>query len=210
MGGVGAGGPARGEGETDVRCAVVLGGSFAGLLAARVLSGYADEVVIVEPDELEADPTALGSGPGTGPGAPHRAQLHAFLGMGHTQLERLFPGITDDLIAGGARLGEEDALRFYVDGQLKPPVPGLRMLGASRPFIEGEVRRRVIRLGNVRVEHAVARGLVVESGRVRAVRIAAARDTTHPSDTPGTPVAQTALKADIVVDAMGRSSRLGR
>ncbi|MER8232489.1 hypothetical protein [Streptomyces sp. NPDC094049] len=172
-----------------MRSAVVLGGSFAGLLAARVLSEYADEVVLVEPDPLDED--------GTGPGAPHRGQLHAFLGMGHAQLEKLFPGITRELTDGGAHLGQGDAIRFYVDGRLKVPVPGIRMLGATRPFIERHVRRRVTALGNVRVERATARGLLFGPRRVLGARIAA-----H-----GEP--ETELTADLVVDAMGRSSRLG-
>ncbi|MFI9001027.1 hypothetical protein [Streptomyces sp. NPDC053541] len=67
-----------------VRRAVVMGGSYAGLFAARVLSEWADEVVVLEADDIGAD--------GTGRLAPQRRQLHALLAMGHAQLERWFPG----------------------------------------------------------------------------------------------------------------------
>ncbi|WP_426402953.1 hypothetical protein ACN9M0_01425 [Streptomyces sp. R-07] len=199
--------------------AVVLGGSFAGLLAARVLSDFAEEVVVVEPDLLE------GEGDGTGPGAPHRAQLHALLGMGHTQIERFFPGITREMVSGGAHLGEGDQVRFYVDGALKAPVADARMLGASRPFIETHVRRRVSALDNVRLERATGRGLLLQGGRVAGARLATvgtskageseeveagerggyAEGTEH---TPYSEGVEYDVRADLVVDAMGRSSRL--
>ncbi|MEU5915368.1 hypothetical protein [Streptomyces sp. NPDC047141] len=175
--------------------AVVLGGSFAGLLAARVLSGFADEVLVVEPDLLGED------GDGTGPGAPHRRQLHALLAMGHTRIEDLFPGITREMVDGGARLGRGDEVRFYVDGALKAPVADVTMLGASRPYIEAHVRRRVTALGNVRTERATAKGLILKGGRAVGVRLAAAH-------TPDAEDTEYDVPADLVVDAMGRSSRL--
>ncbi|MEU2119599.1 hypothetical protein ABZ567_29075 [Streptomyces sp. NPDC016459] len=118
-----------------MRRAIVMGGSYAGLFAARVLSDYAEDVVVVEPDVMGDD--------GFGRRTPQRHQLHALLSMGHTQLERWFPGITDDLVAGGARLGEGDDVQFYLDGRLKAPVARARMLGATRPFLESHLRRRV-------------------------------------------------------------------
>lgn len=169
--------------------AVVLGGSFAGLLAARVLSDFADDVVIVEPDLLDT-----GS---TGPGAPHRQQLHALLAMGHFQLERWFPGVIAEMTEQGARVGRGPAVQFYVDGRLRPAVDDLEMLGASRPFIESAVRRRTLRLPNVRFAAGRGQGLLVRGGRVRGVRYIPAGQETA-----------TALAADLVADTMGRSSRL--
>ncbi|MFH9727661.1 FAD-dependent oxidoreductase [Streptomyces sp. NPDC017254] len=171
--------------------AVVLGGSFAGLLAARVLSDFAEQVVVVEPELPDAA--------GTGSGAPHRRQLHALLAMGHTQIERQFPGITLEMLRGGARLGVGDAVQFYVDGAKKAPVAGARMLGATRPFVEAHVRRRVTALANVTQENATARGLLLTGARVTGVRL----------EGPGGPSSAHDLRADLVVDAMGRSSRLG-
>ena len=53
----------------------MLGGSIAGLMAARVLSDHADEVVIIEADELDA-------GVGARRGVPQSDQLHGLLDMG--------------------------------------------------------------------------------------------------------------------------------
>ncbi|MFF8601281.1 FAD-dependent oxidoreductase [Streptomyces sp. NPDC015232] len=169
----------------SVRRAVVMGGSYAGLFAARVLSEWADEVVVLEADDIGAD--------GTGRLAPQRRQLHALLAMGHAQLERWFPGITAELVASGARLGEGADVRFHVDGRLKAPAEGTRMLGVTRPFLEAAVRRRVGALPGVRLVRGQARGLVLAGGRVRGVRTAEGD----------------VLDADFAVDAMGRSSRLG-
>ncbi|MFJ9815688.1 FAD-dependent oxidoreductase [Streptomyces sp. NPDC101151] len=169
--------------------AVVLGGSYAGLLAARVLSEFAEEVVIVEPDHLDDK--------ATGPGAPHRHQLHALLAMGHAQLELWFPGITGEMTAGGALVGSGRAVRFYVDGRPRPPLDDVEMLGATRPFIERAVRRRTRELPHVRFLAGRGQGLLVRSDRVCGVRY-----------TPAGHEHETTLAADLVVDAMGRSSRL--
>src|SRR5689334_16508099 len=74
------------------RQAVVLGGSIAGLMAARVLSEHAEQVFIVERDDL----AALAEGPvGPRPGVPQGSQVHALLPSGLNQLERWFPGFVD-------------------------------------------------------------------------------------------------------------------
>lgn len=169
--------------------AVVLGGSFAGLLTARVLSDFAEDVVVVEPDFLDEQ--------ASGPGAPHRNQLHALLAMGHFQLERWFPGITDEMTAAGALVGSGEAVQFYVDGRLRPPIADIEMLGATRPFIENAVRRRTQSLPNVRFVAGRGEGLLLRGDRVHGVRYVPAGDD-----------AGTTMQADLVADAMGRSSRL--
>ncbi|MFE7778422.1 NAD(P)/FAD-dependent oxidoreductase [Streptomyces sp. NPDC057445] len=177
-----------------MRRAIVMGGSFAGLLAARVVSEFVDEVVILEPDEL--------LGAGLGRGAPHRQQLHALLSMGHAQLERWFPGITRNLLTAGAQVGTGDAVQFYVDGTLKPPVPDSLMIGATRPLIENHVRQRVVGLPNVVWRVGLATGIRFTGSRVSGVRFTT-RDG-HSS----VRAADCELGADLVVDAMGRASRL--
>ncbi|MFF4500931.1 hypothetical protein [Streptomyces sp. NPDC001401] len=165
-------------------------------MAARVLSDFAEEVVIVEPDHLDDE--------ATGPGAPHRHQLHALLAMGHTQLERWFPGITGELTAGGALVGSGRAVQFYVDGRPRPPLDDVEMLGATRPFIESAVRRRTRELPGVRFLAGRGKGLLVRGNRVCGVRYAPpGHEHEHEHEH------ETTLAADLVVDAMGRSSRLG-
>ncbi|SDL73881.1 FAD-dependent oxidoreductase [Nonomuraea jiangxiensis] len=168
--------------------AVVLGGSIAGLLAARVLADHADSVVIIDRDELR----------GTGPrrGVPQSTQLHALLPGGLLHLERLFPGFNREALALGAVAVPPESRVTYVDGRRKVVVPDeSEILAGSRPFLEGLVRRRVLQLPNVKVVQARGTGLVIDGDAVTGVR----------TDSDGMDGVES---ADLVVDAMGRSSRL--
>ncbi|MFD4370152.1 FAD-dependent monooxygenase [Streptomyces sp. NPDC058486] len=173
--------------------AIVMGGSYGGLFAARVLSDHFEDVVVVESDVIGDD--------GLGRRTPQRHQLHALLSMGHTQLERWFPGITDELVKAGAQLGEGDDVQFYLDGRLKAPVAGARMLGATRPFLEGHLRSRVAAIENIRFSQAQATDLVFRDGRVVGV-------TTSAPESEGGGEGSETVDAEFVVDAMGRKSPL--
>src|SRR5262245_59820936 len=75
--------------------AVVIGGSIAGILTARVLSDRFDQVTIIERDRLP-------DGPQVRKGVPLTRHLHAFWAGGMEVVERLLPGVGSDLIAAGA------------------------------------------------------------------------------------------------------------
>ncbi|SIM60892.1 FAD-dependent oxidoreductase [Micromonospora cremea] len=168
--------------------AVVLGGSIAGLLAARVLSDYAESVVIIDRDDLEVT--------GERPGVPQGTQLHALLPGGFLQFERLFPGFRERALAQGAIEAPPPARRNYLDGRLKVIVPDdADSLAGSRPLLEGLIREQVLRLPNVKTVTARATGLVFDGAVTTGVRY----------DVGGVPGVES---ADLVVDAMGRSSRL--
>ena len=120
--------------------AVVLGASMAGLLAARVLSDAYQRVTVVERD-------ALPNKPENRRGVPQGRHAHVLVPRGTQILDELFPGLLDDLVAGGAPvirdLGE---LRFSPAGHRlclkgRPAQPFICQ--ASRPFLEGHVRARV-------------------------------------------------------------------
>ena len=75
--------------------AVVIGGSIAGLLAARVLSDRFERVTLVErnrfPDEVIPRK-----------GVPQARHLHILLARGRQTMEQLLPGIGEELTAAGA------------------------------------------------------------------------------------------------------------
>ena len=79
--------------------AIVIGGSIAGLLAARVLANHFEHVTIVERDHLPDSPEIRS-------GVPQAHHLHVLLARGHAVLESLFPGLDADLDAVGAPLIE--------------------------------------------------------------------------------------------------------
>jgi len=195
------------EARILLRRAVVLGGSVAGLFAARVLSDHAEEVVILERDELDTADVS-----GARPGAPQGLQVHALLQAGRIQLDRWFPGFSAELVEAGATMGAGDATVTYVDGVRKSPPPDVSNLCSSRLLLEGHLRRRVLGLDNVRAVRGRADGLIISAGKVGGVRHVRVESTGDAAADGGAVKAASAsgqvLEADFVVDAMGRSSRL--
>ena len=108
-----------------VHRAVVLGGSLAGLLAARALADHYAEVLVVDRDDL----AAAGDEPRRG--VPQGTQVHGLLLGGLAAIERLLPGYTDCLVARGATHGDVAAAGRLV----VPPRParaGGRRAGVRR------------------------------------------------------------------------------
>ncbi|GGP94629.1 FAD-dependent oxidoreductase [Streptomyces roseolilacinus] len=180
------------------RHAVVIGGSVAGLLAARVLADHAERVTVVERDRFpeEAEPRA---------GVPQGRHLHVLLEGGQRALEQLLPGVMDELLADGApRVGmPEDVVQWQAGGWYHRTAAMVHLVTASRPLVEQAIRRRVLadpRVTAVQATEAV--GLVGDAARVRGVLV---RERGSGRGGEPRPIA-----ADLVVDASGRGSRASR
>ena len=159
---------------------------MAGLLCAAALADHAGEVVVLERDDLPA-------GAATRRGVPQGRHLHGLLARGLREIEARFPGITDELVAGGAMAGDPGIdLHWYVDGIRKPPAPVGAGVVCSRPFLEAHVRRRLSALPNVEIRQARAEGLTAASGRVDGVVLSVG----------------TIVGADLVVDCSGSATRI--
>ena len=175
--------------------AVVLGASMAGLLAAHVLAESYGQVIVIERDELPE--TSMHRR-----GVPHGRHLHALAARGQQALDELFPGLTAELVADGAKAGSllADA-RMYLSGhRLRQTDTGLVLLCASRPFLEAHVRARVRAHPNVTLlERCDVVGLATtpDNRRVSGARVLRRADSS----------AEEVLLADLVVDASGRGSR---
>src|SRR5215210_4961110 len=89
--------------------AVVIEGSMAGLLAARVLSDRFERVTIVERDRFP-------EGTENRKGVPQARHAHALLPRGFMIMARLFPGIAGDLVSGGAIASDipAESLRYQL------------------------------------------------------------------------------------------------
>jgi 2-polyprenyl-6-methoxyphenol hydroxylase-like FAD-dependent oxidoreductase len=173
--------------------AVVLGSSMAGLMAARVLSDHADEVLLIERDETDA-------GDDPRPGVPQGTQVHALLPSGAAQLDRWFPGFYADTVAEGLVEPTPDQAFTYVNGVRRvtpPPLTESRTLISTRPFLESRVRQRTLARPNVRLVHGRADGIGFTGDRVTSAQYVPAGSTE-----------KVRVDADLVVDATGRSSRL--
>ena len=180
--------------------AVVLGAGMAGLLAARVLSEFYDDVTIVERDRLPDSSIHR-------KGIPQGRHLHSFLSRGCQLLDQFFPGILDELVDSGAHVVDDgDLSRVYTrlgayemnrTEKLADPAALVIHL-ASRPLVELHVRRRVAALHNVKIvdHHDVTAPTVITRDRITGVLLVR-RDTGE----------RRTLEADLVVDAMGRAAR---
>lgn len=176
--------------------AVVIGGSIAGLLAARVLAGHFARVTIVERDRLPDDASFRS-------GAPQAHHAHTLLAQGQEIIEGLLPGFGAELEAAGAVPFDPTLhVRTLLPGGWSPSVPsGLRVLAASRSLIESVVRRHVLALSGVTtLQSCDVADLVFDATgqRVTGVTVQARLGRARGRET---------LSAELVVDASGRSSR---
>ncbi len=170
--------------------AIVIGGSVAGLTAARALSETFDRVTILERDELP-------DGVEHRPGVPQAKQLHVILPLGAQIMDEFFPGFQQELMDAGCSVFDEvkDTPWFGRQGWRARRESDVKLIGFRRPLLEHVVRERVRRIDNVNIVTATVTGLVGsdDGSRVVGVQIAGA-DT-------GT------VAAELVVDASGRGSR---
>ncbi|MGX1853049.1 NAD(P)/FAD-dependent oxidoreductase [Streptomyces sp. NPDC055299] len=167
--------------------AVVIGGGFAGLLAARALADRMSTVTIIERDPWPA-------ANGHRRGAPQTRHPHGLLHRGTTALETLFPGLRAELLDVGAAsfdFGQGTRILFPA-GWAPVGHTGVQHLACSRTALEDLLRRHVHNHPRVDVAEAVADGLLWRNGRVAGVRDAQGRSHC----------------AELVVDASGRASRL--
>lgn len=177
--------------------ALVIGGSMAGLLTARVLADYFDRVTVLERDHIDAYPAVHKS-------IPQGQHFHVILLGGQQVLMALypeFPGMIEKLGAVRVRMGE-DVAYFLPEGKAytptgavkQPQYLGFDIYSQSRGLLEHCVRRCALAFTNVRLESdSVVQGLLYDNGRVQGVR------SLHNGKI------QT-LAAELVVDAGGRGA----
>ena len=187
--------------------AVVLGGSMAGLLAARVLANHFDRVTVVERDRFPEQPAFRS-------GVPQSRHLHVLLVQGRVVLEQLFPGLEAELFAAGAVQVRwpADVLALTAFGWLRRFPEGLTVVSCSRELLEWHVRQRVAATGRVRfLQDHDATGVLPSADNTAVLGV-----LVRPrSRGPGAGSAGSAngaahargLRADLVVDASGRDSR---
>ncbi|OBH01074.1 oxidoreductase [Mycobacterium sp. E2699] len=178
--------------------AVVVGGSIAGLCAARVLSDCYARVTVYERDELPSAPAHRAT-------VPQDRHLHMLMARGAAEFEGLFPGLLADMVAAGVPMLENrpDCIHLGAAGHVLGTGHTLRdeftAYVPSRPHLEWQLRRRVRDIDNVEI----ARRSVAEPRFDRARR----RVTGVLLD-PQNGGEGEFVPADLVVDAAGRGTRL--
>ena len=172
--------------------AIVIGASMGGLLAARALSDFYAVVTVLERDALPRLDIPR-------KGVPQGRHPHGLLARGRAVIENFFPGWTSGVVACGGVMGDISGdVSWNGHGvTIKSAPSDLVGLLASRPVLEGNVRRRLMALPNVRViENCAVRELVADDSKttIKGVRARVSNGVEH------------MIAADLVVDASGRSS----
>ena len=164
----------------------VLGGGVAGLSTALALSRSGHRVLLVERDPLEA---TSGEDAFHWPrkGVPHFLLPHAFNPRGRREMRTHLPDVYASLLDAGA---EELDLRRRLPGPSRPGDEDLVYLGVRRPLTEWALRKAVLAQPEIELlPDTRVLGLLGDSRRVEGAR-------TEQGD----------LRADLVVDALGRTS----
>jgi 2-polyprenyl-6-methoxyphenol hydroxylase-like FAD-dependent oxidoreductase len=173
--------------------AIVIGASMGGLLAARVLSDFYTVVTVLERDAFPAADAPR-------KGVPQGRHTHGLLARGSAVLEELFPGYNAEVVAqSGGLIGDvvNDVIWIGRNVRLANGTSDLMGLLASRPVLEGHLRRRLLGLPNVRVmENCAVRGLATDPALKSVTGVRTCVEG-KPEET---------INADLVVDATGRGS----
>jgi 2-polyprenyl-6-methoxyphenol hydroxylase-like FAD-dependent oxidoreductase len=174
--------------------AIVIGGSFTGLLNGRVLSDPFKKVTILERDAVHDVPESR-------KGQAQTRHLHGLLAQGLLIIKEYFPGIDDELKSAGAFTGDMgEVLHWFQYGGYRLNFKsGLTSMSMSRPLLEFHVRRRVLSLPNITLIDSCAVDELVttpDNKRVTGVRV-----TKRSAEN-----AAEVLEADLVMDASGRGS----
>ncbi|SDM93385.1 2-polyprenyl-6-methoxyphenol hydroxylase [Halogranum gelatinilyticum] len=173
--------------------AIVVGGSMAGLCAARVLRDSFDEVVVLDRDEFPRKPQRRD-------GAPQTSQPHAMLEAGRATLEDFFPGFTEAVQSAGGLLLEvgEDIVWYDKGAPVAEPAADLPALYASRPLFEHVVREQIREFNEIQLRgDCHFREYEYDSDDEQVTGVCY-------RDEAGT---ERTLDAALIVDATGRNSR---
>lgn len=170
---------------------IVIGGSIAGLLTARVLSDYCDEVIILERDQFPQVPASRG-------GVPQDRHGHLLMARGQQIIEKYLPQIREDFQANLPRIRWGLDTRVLMSGGwMKIADTGIRTYACSRLWLEHTMRQHILQLPNVTArENARVTDLTLDASGAAITGLCYAQGKQQHS-----------LTADLVVDASGKRSK---
>src|SRR5215472_6947711 len=181
--------------------AVVIGGSIAGLMTARVLADHFEHVVVLERDHIAEEPAIHKS-------IPQGNHLHALLLGGQQVLSRLYPHFTDKLQSLGAvrlRTAKDNAIltpdgkAYSLGGAVREPRDlGIDIYCQSRGLLEYCVRQCTKESANISFRSDCTVGELICANK-RASSVVHHYDGGSQSVT-----------LDLVVDTGGRGSQAPR
>jgi 2-polyprenyl-6-methoxyphenol hydroxylase-like FAD-dependent oxidoreductase len=129
------------------RKAVVIGGSIAGLLTARVLSNHFEEVILIEKDNYVEDGKVRN-------GTPQANHIHLLLVKGREILQDFFPELENDLVKKGAH-----KIDFLNDGRYLLPSgwaqkfnSGVITFTCTRTLLENTIRQQIQEISRIKIQ----------------------------------------------------------
>lgn len=174
--------------------AIILGGSFAGLITAKVLSRYYKHVLIIEKDSIHHYPESR-------KGQPHTKHLHGLLPRGLHILCDYFPGLFEEIVDHGGIVCDFGAsMNWFSHGGFKKRVfLDINGVSLSRPLLEHLVRERVLSLPNVSVmDNTSVKKLLTSENQQIVTGVLVENKSEQKNET---------LTADLVIDCTGRGTR---
>lgn len=182
--------------STKAGHAIVIGGSIAGMLTARVLTNHFAQVTVIERDILPQTPDFR-------KGAPHARHAHGLLVRGQQIMESYFPGLTAELKDQGAvfaNMGTD--LSLHIGGVAVQPFESeLEFIACSRPLLEYTIQQRLRAMAQIRFREGYdVHGICTDADRQRATGVRIQAREAH--------AVEEVVHADLIVDASGRTSRL--
>jgi 2-polyprenyl-6-methoxyphenol hydroxylase-like FAD-dependent oxidoreductase len=189
-----------GSGKNSKDHAVVIGGSIAGLCAARVVSDCYSRVTVYERDELPSAAANRAT-------VPQDRHLHMLMARGAMEFDDLFPGLLEDMVAAGVPMLENrpDCIHLGAAGHVLGTGHTLRdeftAYVPSRPHLEWQLRKRVQDIDNVEIARRSVAEPRFDRARQRVTGVLLDPDYPEGGEREFVP-------ADFVVDAAGRGTRL--
>ena len=167
--------------------AVVVGAGIGGLLSAAALAPRFERVTILERDALPADATHRR-------GVPQGEQMHVLLAIGQDAFEELLPGIGAAWADAGAAWFDStrDVASFSSQGWTARGPSEAWTYGIRRLVLERTARDRIRAIPNVTIAQGTVTGLRATRDGSRVTGVELRGDS--------------AIEADLVVDASGRTS----
>ncbi len=173
--------------------AVIIGGSIAGMCAARVVSEFYEKVIIIERDPILENASIR-------PGVPQSRHLHAILLRGLQIMQDLFPELEAELDRNNVPevMDGIDFRMLFPDGWSPLMTLGLKARSCTRPMLESAIRKQVLKIPQIEmIDRAQVDAPILDDQHKKIIGVRVRENSGR----------QSQIHADLLIDASGRNSR---
>jgi 2-polyprenyl-6-methoxyphenol hydroxylase-like FAD-dependent oxidoreductase len=169
--------------------AVIIGGSIAGMCAARVISDFYEKVIILERDPILENTSIR-------PGVPQSRHLHAILLRGLQIMQELFPQLEAELDRNSVPevIDGIDFRMLFPNGWSPLMNVGLKARSCTRPLLEESIRKQVLKIPQIEIQDRVHVEIPILDDQFKKIIGVRVRDNSGRSSQ---------IHADLLIDASG-------